>query len=158
MTKKAFKYNYPSLRTRERLELVLLKNMHRQLPHLRELIDRVNGRNFYEDHMYRFYYGSCEVFGTQEDTIQIVAALTAISPEGQPLCDRFRKIVRVGTRRKFQRGDNNHWLERTGPIMQALHHARYFLEMAVKYGEQLKEPTQMLPSGWAALLVLYGIR
>jgi hypothetical protein len=54
--------------------------------------------------------------------------------------------------------DNQHWVERAGPIVQAFLHPRYFLEMAVKYAAQLDEPPEAMPSGWAALLCLYGLR
>jgi hypothetical protein len=162
MTKKAFKYNYPSNETREGLERVLLKNMRRHLPRLRKLLHRVNGHKFgnynYEYHVYTFYSGSFKVFHVQYDTIQIVAALTALSPEGRPLSDRFRKIVGVGTRRRFRLADNNHWMERTGSIVHAFFHARCFLEMAVKYGEPSLDPPRMLAPGWCTLLCLYGIR
>jgi hypothetical protein len=54
--------------------------------------------------------------------------------------------------------DNQHWAERTAPIVQAFLHARYFLEMAVKYAEAFREPPKNMPSGWAALLCLYRMR
>ena len=41
--------------------------------------------------------------------------------------------------------------------LQAFLHARYFVEMAVKYAEMAELPG-LLPSGWAALLCLYGLR
>jgi len=44
------------------------------------------------------------------------------------------------------------------PIIEAFQHARYFLDMTVKYGKELDEEPTMLPSGYAALLELYGIR
>jgi hypothetical protein len=37
-------------------------------------------------------------------------------------------------------------------------HARYMLEMAVKYGIELDGTPRFLPSGWAALLYLYDLR
>jgi hypothetical protein len=54
--------------------------------------------------------------------------------------------------------DNRHWPEATRPIVEAFFHARYFLEMAVRYGRQLSVAPQLLPSGWAALLYLYRLR
>jgi hypothetical protein len=42
--------------------------------------------------------------------------------------------------------------------LEAFFHARYVLEMAVKYGDDLDEPTNLLPSGWAGLLYLYNLR
>jgi hypothetical protein len=43
-------------------------------------------------------------------------------------------------------------------MLEAFFHARYFLEMAVKYGRELELPPTLLPSGWAALLYLYNLR
>jgi hypothetical protein len=60
--------------------------------------------------------------------------------------------------REFSQDDNAHWVERTAPIVEAFLHARYFLEMAAKYAVELEEPPQLMPSGWAALLSLYGLR
>ena len=50
------------------------------------------------------------------------------------------------------------WLAVTRPILEAFFHALYFLEMAVKYGKELKYPPNRLPSGWASLLYLYNLR
>jgi hypothetical protein len=54
--------------------------------------------------------------------------------------------------------DNERWLEITRPILEAYFHAHYFLSMAVRYGTELDAPPMMLPSGWAAILYLYGLR
>lgn len=42
-------------------------------------------------------------------------------------------------------------------ILEAFFHARFFLEMAVRYAT-LPECPNPLPSGYAALLSLYGLR
>lgn len=47
--------------------------------------------------------------------------------------------------------------EVTRPILEAFFHARFFLEMAVRYAD-LQAPPQPLPSGYAALLYLFGLR
>jgi hypothetical protein len=39
-------------------------------------------------------------------------------------------------------------------MVEAFCHARYFVEMAVTYGQKLTAPPRLLPSGWAALLHL----
>ena len=54
--------------------------------------------------------------------------------------------------------DNDRWLAATRPIVEAFFHARYFLEMVVKYGKELKSPPAVLPSGWAAVLCLFNMR
>jgi hypothetical protein len=43
-------------------------------------------------------------------------------------------------------------------MLQAFFHARYFLEMACKYGKELESPPQFMPSGWAAVVYLYDLR
>ena len=45
----------------------------------------------------------------------------------------------------------------TRPILEAFFHARFFLEMAVRHAH-LESPPSPLPSGYAALLYLYGLR
>jgi hypothetical protein len=143
---------------RERLELVLLRNLSEHAAELRKLLEETSGHWFYEDGVYRFYHQSFKVFFLQESTQSVVAALERIAPEGRGLCSFFREVVRAGTGREFHAEDNEHWIESTAPVVQAFLHARYFLEMAVKYAQQFTEPPQPMPSGYAALLCLYDIR
>ncbi len=75
----------------------------------------------------------------------------------RPLHPWFVEIVWAGTGKAFQRADNERWLEVTRPILEAFFHARFFLEMAVRYGD-LEVPPNPLPSGYAALLYLFGMR
>jgi hypothetical protein len=42
-------------------------------------------------------------------------------------------------------------------MVEAFFHARFFLEMAVRYAH-LEQPPNPLPSGYAALLYLYDLR
>jgi hypothetical protein len=53
---------------------------------------------------------------------------------------------------------NQQWTAHTRVFLEAFFHAKYFLEMAVKYGKELQAAPTMLPSGWAALLCLYDLR
>ena len=142
----------------DRLESLLLQNMKTQASPLEELLKKVNAHRGYEDGVYRFYHGSFKVFHLQEYTKQIVAALAGIAPEGRAFGALFAEIIAAGTARDFKMEDNKHWIESTAPIVQAFLHAKYFLEMAVKYAGELKEPPETMPSGWAALLCLYGLR
>jgi hypothetical protein len=68
------------------------------------------------------------------------------------------QIVKEGTGKTFENEHNRRWPQETRPIVEAFFHARYFLEMAVRYGKDLEHPPRMLPSGWAALLYLYNLR
>ena len=69
----------------------------------------------------------------------------------------FAQILSEGTGLTFAKEHNKRWLEVTRPMLEAFFHARYFLEMAVKYGRELDYPKCLLPSGWAALLYFYSI-
>ncbi len=53
--------------------------------------------------------------------------------------------------------DNNELDHLTRPMLESLAHAKFMIEMAVRYAD-LKEPPQPMPSGWAALLYLYDLR
>lgn len=142
---------------REAHEAKLLAAMKNRLPELQELWREFNSRWGYEDHIYRFYHQSFKVFRLQEFTEKIVEVLQSLAPD-LPLNPWFMGIVSEGTGKRFDTSMNQRWAEETRPILEAFFHARYFLEMVCKYGEVLEEPTQMLPSGWAAVLELYGLR
>jgi len=53
---------------------------------------------------------------------------------------------------------NEQWLRVPRRIVEAYFHARWFLDVAIRYGEKDDEGSGALGSGWAALLELYGIR
>ena len=137
---------------------LLLKAMKDRLPQLQALFAEVSGHWGYEDTIYRFYHQSFKVYHrAQPATQRIVAELQALAPHLK-LNPDFEKIVADGTGKKFELDHNNDWLRHTRPMIEAFFHARYFLEMAVKYAEALNEPPQMMPSGWAAVLYLFNLR
>ena len=107
--------------------------------------------------MYRFYHQSFKLYDLQVGTTSITEALQALAP-GRELHEWYRQIVSEGTGKKFKHDHNDRWLKETRSIVEAFFHARYMLEMAVKYGTELETPPRMLPSGWAALLYLYDLR
>jgi hypothetical protein len=135
----------------------LLMAIKANLPDLKALRDRARSHWEYEDSIYRFYHGSFKVYGIQRLTLQIVSALRALLPD-RSLNERFMRIVSDGTGREFTPEVNASWEATTRPLLEAFFHAQYFLEMVVKYGEELDEPPSPLPSGWAAVLYLYNMR
>lgn len=135
----------------------LLENLKRCLPELEEMFEEYCGHWEYEDPVYRFYHQSYKVYRIQNLTLGIVEKLAGILPES-PLNEWFLEIVREGTGREFTNEDNECWLEVTRPMLEAFFHARFFLEMAVRYGRELESPPLPLPTGWAALLYLYNLR
>jgi len=138
-------------------EAKLLATIAKELPRLEELWQAVSGHWAYEDRIYRFYHASFKVFDLQVFTKNIVEALQSLAPH-LPLNAWFAEIVSEGTGKTFTYEMNQRWTKETRPILEAFFHARYFLDMVCKYGKELKEPPTSLPSGWAAVLELYGLR
>jgi hypothetical protein len=134
----------------------LLSNIKRDLPALTALRDECHG-NDGEDGVYRFYHGSFKVYWLQDLTERIVAQLRQMLPERE-LNPYSVQIFGEGTGMTFTKEHNKRWLEVTRPIVEAFFHARYFLDMAVKYAQVLDDPPCCMPSGWAALLYLYDLR
>ncbi len=137
----------------------LLANIKARLPALTALWEDVNSHWGYEDPIYRFYHHSFKVYWVQNSTQKIIEALKMIAPEGQGFCAEFQELCEAGAAGKqFEYEHNQNWTAHTRPLVEAFLHARYFLEMAVKYGNELETSPSLLPSGWAALLCLYDIR
>ena len=135
----------------------LFRNLQAQLPELEKLLAQCNNHWGYEDPIYRFYHHSFKVYGLQDQTTKIVQALQALAPQMR-LNEQFLRIVEAGTGKVFKNSDNRRWDSVTRPMLEAFFHARFFLEMAVKYGRELQAPPNTLPSGWAAFLYLYDLR
>jgi len=141
---------------RHALEVALLANVHVQHEALKALLDASCDHWGFEDPVYRFYHQSFKVFWLQQQTDTIVRRLRSLLPD-RPLHPWFLQIVRQGTGKEFTTADNNRWTLVTRPIIEAFFHARFFLEMAVRYAA-LDGPPRPLPSGYVALLYLYQLR
>lgn len=136
--------------------IALLASIKAALPELRLLYQEVSEHWAYEDGVYRFYHQSFKVYYLQWQTTRIVTALKALAP-GRELHEWFVQIIAEGTGKDFDLAHNARWLEVTRPIVEAFFHARFMLEMVIKGGD-LEAPPNMLPSGWATVLRLYGLR
>lgn len=136
----------------------LLRNIKRDLSSLNTLADEVMDEWAEEDLVYRFWHQSSKVYWIQELTLRIVGALENLAPADRKLDERFRLIIDEGTGETFAYEHNQRWLAETRPMLEAFWHAEYMLRMAVRYGRELDAAPTLLPSGWAALLYLYGIR
>lgn len=110
----------------------------------------------FEDPIYRFYHQSFKLYSLQGETHAIVRLLASLAPD-RTLNPWFLQIVEEGTGKQFTPKDNADWPGVARPIVEAFFHARFFLEMAVRYAH-VAEPPRVLPSGYAALLYLYGLR
>ena len=137
-------------------ERTLLQNLRSRRSELTALLEESSSHWGFEDPIYRFYHQSFKVFYLQHQTMQIVGVLESLAPD-RPLNPWFKSIVEQGTGKVFKPADNADWTAVTRPILEAFFHARFFLEMAVRYST-LPEPPMPLPSGYAALLYLYELR
>jgi hypothetical protein len=142
---------------RKARDAALLAALKRDAAELEALFANASSHWGYEDPVYRFYYQSFKVYGLQDETLAIVAALEKLMPD-RPLTAWFREIVEEGTGKSFTLEHNQRWTTETRPIVEAFFHARYFLEMACRYARELDEAPDVLPSGWAALLCLFDSR
>jgi len=116
----------------------------------------LTGHWSYEDGFYRFYHQSWKVYALQQMTGRAVQALQELLPE-RKLNLAFEEIIRDGTGKEFQMEHNRQWPKHTRPILEALCHAKFMLEMAVRYADLSNSP-KPLPSGYAALLYLFDLR
>jgi len=144
-------------RTKIKQSKILLKNIKSQLPELKTFLNDTSSHWKYEDPIYRFYHQSFKLYRLQETTLKIVEKFKLLLPDHE-LNRWFTLIVKEGTGNDFNLGHNENWPSHTRSILEAFFHAKFFLEMIVKYGEELSEPPNFMPSGWAAVLCLYNLR
>ena len=133
----------------------LLQRIKAALPQLKALYEDLDHE--YEDRVYRYYHGSDKVYVLQAGTQKIVQALQSLSPS-RPLNEAFGRILKEGT---GQSSGGAAGAERTAQerrILEAFFHARYFLEMTIRYGKRLDVAPSWLPSGWASVLYLFNLR
>jgi len=143
----------------QRLNEELLVNIKEHLPQLEELLNSISEDHTYGDMVYRYYHQSIKVFWVQQATVKIVMALKALAPEGAKEGNwLFEEILKEGTGKTFKYEYNAEWSKHARPLLEAFFHAKYFLEMAVKYGKELEHAPQGLPSGWAGLLYFFDMR
>lgn len=141
---------------RATIERRLLSAMQARHDDLKTFLEECSNHWGFEDPIYRFYHQSFKVYALQERTEAIVRLLASLAPD-RALHPWFLQIIAEGTGKQFTPKDNAEWLRVTRPILEAFFHARFFLEMAVRYAH-LAEPPRPLPSGYAALLYLYELR
>lgn len=137
----------------------LFKNIKKELPELEKFFEEeCNADWTYDDMIYRMYHGSFKVWYLVPKIEEIVKKFESLLP-GRPLNKQFLEIVGDGIKEKdFKMAFNKDWLGYTRPIVEAFFHARFFLEMIIKYGKEMDKAVTLLPSGWAVVLYLYNLR
>jgi hypothetical protein len=124
---------------------------------LEKMLADVSGHWTYEDGIYRMYHQSFKVFYLQGWTTKMVLLFEFLMPQ-VPLNKNFLKIIADGTGHTFNMEHNKDWLKNVRPIVEAFLHAKFMLEMMIKYGKEFEVAPHSLPSGWAAVLYLYNTR
>jgi YVTN family beta-propeller protein len=127
---------------RDRLERLLLGRLKKHKAELEEMLQLLSGHWTYEDHFYRYYHASWKVFGTQTTPGRAVTLLRKLLPERE-LNLTFEDILAEGTGQEFE--SNQDWDRVTRPILEAFCHAKFMIEMAVRYAG-LPQPPQPMPS------------
>jgi len=138
---------------RDRLERLLLNRLNERKAELEALWTELTGHWGYEDGFYRYYHGSFKGYGVQTRTEKAVTFLRALLPERE-LNDAFTTI---STGKEFDLSHNADWMKHTRQILEAFAHARFMVEMCVRYADS-PTPPKPLPSGLAALLYLFNLR
>ena len=133
----------------------LLQRIKTALPQLEALYEGLDHE--YEDRVYRFYHGSDKVYVLQVGTLKIAEALQGLLPS-RPLNEAFSRILKEGTGQLSQGLTGAERTAQERRILEAFFHARYFLEMTVRYGKRLDVAPSWLPSGWASVLYLFDLR
>lgn len=136
----------------------LLRNIKKHMPLLKKLLKKVSGHWNQEDAIYRFYHSSMKVYYVQGLTVEIVSTLKILAPKDVVFNEYFQDLYIQGTGKNFSYRHNRNWMAHTRPMIECFFHAKYFLEMAIKYGSQLEKIPKELPNGWALLLYFYGLR
>jgi len=139
-----------------RLTCLLLQRIKERKPQLEQMLAEMSGHWTYEDHFYRYYHGSFKVYRVQATTEKAVALLRDLLPE-RKINMVFERIILEGTGQQFEVEHNKEWDRHTRPLLEAFAHAKFMVEMSVRYADLPQPPTTM-PSGWAALLYLYDLR
>jgi len=141
---------------------ILLGAIKANLAKLEQMLARMNDPWCYEDELYRFYHQSFKVYALQSCTVEATRLFEEIGKAAEierfRLNPYYRRIIQEGTGIIFEQDHNRIWSQITRPILEAFMHAKYFVEMLLKYGRNLDQPPQPMPSGWAAVLHLYNIR
>lgn len=134
------------------------------LEHLKQRVEEIDAlrqafESIEEDGVYRYYHQSWEVYSLQGAVKRAQQLFEELAPPGTQLNPWLDRICFEGCAHQFKLArSNRHWQEETRPILEAFWHCLYFLRQLARYGRELDTGPQVLPSGWAAVLYMYGIR
>lgn len=139
------------LREKRNCETHLLAQLREAHDDLKQLLKKMESHWEVEDLVYRFYHHSAKVHYAAELGNEVFDRLLSVVPWGHRECPVFIRRLRARCRR------GRTW-RRARADIELMLHAHYFLKMAVKYGKKYRRGPNPMPSGYAALMYLYGLR
>lgn len=142
---------------REERDAKILNGIKAKLPQAQELLAEMNSHWGGEDRVYRFYHHSFKVYFLQDFVKKSVALFKEMVPDLE-LNEMFMQICNEALAKHFSHADNSEWVKATRVQPEAFFHCKYFLEMIVKYAQELETAPNSLPSGWASVLYLWNSR
>jgi hypothetical protein len=148
-SRKAHAWAMKEKRRNDQGQRVLIKNLRKRRKILEKLLENINSHWEIEDIVYRLYHSSYKTQWARNTTRSVLKELEGLYRYGYR--NRNAVIKEIMDEGLDEKKDPRKWVE-------AMLHARYLLEMAIKYSKEVKKPLQTLPSGYAALLYLYGLR
>jgi hypothetical protein len=104
-----------------------------------------------------FYRSDPSVYDLRKLTAQAASLLRDIAADGE-LALSFEVIMQDATASKLDLTSSRMWILSATPTIAGFYHCRFFVERLVRYGHELEQSPDMLPSGWAAILCLYCLR
>jgi hypothetical protein len=138
-------------------EQKLRENIMKNLDSLKDLQALITSDHVYETKLYKFYHYSYKVYHLQDYTLEVIEALKKLLD--LPLHTNFMRQIELGTGKQFVQSQKVDWFEETVQITNAFMHAKYMLEMILKYGVIRADGKESnFTYGWAAVLCLYNIR
>lgn len=139
------------LKEKRRCEAHLLSQLRESHDDLKQLLKRMESHWEIEDLVYRFYHHSAKVHFAADLGHEVFDSLLSVVPWGHRECPVFIRRLRARCRR------GRTW-RRARADIELMFHAHYFLKMAVKYGRKYRRGPNPVPSGYASLMYVYGLR
>lgn len=131
-----------------------------EVRNLSDSLSRCDG--LIEDGVYRFYHQSFKVATLYEAAQNALDILRRLSPAGTQLNPWFVAIAEEAQAAWTSPPDlaarNRNWPAAARPVVELAFHCDYFLRQLARTETQEYASLQVLPSGVAAVLELYGLR
>jgi hypothetical protein len=141
-----------------RQQNIILAAARKREKEIAEILEKCGPQN--PDMFYRFYHHSLKAYWIQDKTKSMMKILTEVGQEANitEWNQDFLAILKRGQGKTFKFSHNRKWRQHARPLLEAFFHTREMLACLHLATKEVTQGTNSLPSGWAAVLYLYGIR